>query len=120
PAAEFVGTSKAGGYGDYVQQTDASVGKILHALEAQGFQENTIVVFSADNGPEHYAYDRIRNFQHRSVGPLRGLKRDLWEGGHRVPMVVRWPGKVANGDVSAAMTSQVDLMATFAAVSGFK
>jgi arylsulfatase A len=119
PAPEFVGKSKAGGYGDFVVQTDDTVGRILQALQDHGFADNTIVIFSADNGPERYAYDRIRNFQHRSSGPLRGLKRDLWEGGHRVPFVVRWPGHVAAGEISAALTSQVDLMATLAAVTGF-
>ena len=79
-----------------------------------------MVIFSADNGAERYAYDRIRNLQHRRSGPLRGLKRDLWEGGHRVPFIVRWPGVVAAGEVSAAMTSQVDIMATLAAITGFK
>ncbi|HUR60439.1 MAG TPA: arylsulfatase, partial [Opitutaceae bacterium] len=118
PSPEFVGKSKAGGYGDWVVQTDDSIGRILKALDEQGLGENTIVVFTADNGPERYAYDRIHNFQHRSSGPLRGLKRDLWEGGHRVPFVVRWPGNVAAGAVSSALTSQVDLMATFAAVAG--
>lgn len=118
PSEEFAGKSKAGGYGDYVEQTDAAVGKILQALEAQGLRDNTIVIFSADNGPERYAYDRIRNFQHRSSGPLRGVKRDLWEGGHRVPMIVRWPGVVAAGAVSDALTSQVDIMATLAAITG--
>src|SRR5262249_33835841 len=83
PAAEFLGKSKAGGYGDYVVETDDAVGKILRALDEGGFRDNTIVVFTSDNGPEHYAYDRIKNFQHRSSGPLRGVKRDLWEGGHR-------------------------------------
>jgi arylsulfatase A len=120
PTPEFAGKSKAGGYGDFMQQTDDTVGRILHAIDAHGFRENTIVIFSADNGPEHYAYERLRNFQHRSSGPLRGLKRDLWEGGHRVPFVVRWPGVVAAGEVSAALTSQFDLMATFAAITGFK
>jgi arylsulfatase A len=120
PTAEFAGTSKAGGYGDYMQQTDAAAGKILAALDAQGFRENTIVIFTADNGAERYAYERIRNFQHRSSGPLRGLKRDLWEGGHRMPFLVRWPGVVAAGEVSAAMTSQIDLMATLAAATGYK
>jgi arylsulfatase A len=103
-----------------MEQTDATAGKILQALEAHGFRENTIVIFTADNGAERYAYDRIRNFQHRSSGPLRGLKRDLWEGGHRMPFVVRWPGVVAAGEVSTAMTSQVDIMATLAAITGYK
>ncbi|MDO8541571.1 MAG: arylsulfatase [Opitutaceae bacterium] len=119
PSPEFVGKSKAGGYGDYVMQTDAAVGRILRALDQHGFRENTIVIFTADNGPERYAYDRIRNFQHRSSGPLRGLKRDLWEGGHRVPFMVRWPGNVPRNEVSSALMSQVDIMGTIAAVTGY-
>jgi arylsulfatase A len=115
-----VGKSKAGGYGDWVVQTDDSVGRILKTLDEQGLRENTLVIFSADNGPELYAYERIRNFQHRSAGPLRGVKRDLWEGGHRVPLVVRWPKNVASGAVSEALTSQVDIMATLASVVGVK
>ncbi len=118
PAPEFVGKSKAGGYGDFVVQSDATVGAVLRALDDHGLSQNTIVVFSADNGPEHYAYERIRNFQHRSAGPLRGLKRDIWEGGHRVPFIVRWPGVVTPGGVSDALISQVDLMATLAAATG--
>jgi arylsulfatase A len=78
------------------------------------------VIFTADNGPERYAYDRIHNFQHRSSGPLRGLKRDVWEGGHREPFIVRWPGTVKANDVSTALISQVDIMATLAAVTGAK
>lgn len=119
PSGEFAGKSKAGGYGDFMEQTDAACGRILQALEANGLRENTIVVFSADNGAERYAYERVRNHGHRSSGPLRGLKRDLWEGGHRVPFVVRWPGVVAAGAVSDALISQVDLMATFAAITGY-
>jgi arylsulfatase A len=120
PTPEFAGKSKAGGYGDFMQQTDDTAGRILRAIDEHGFRDNTIVIFTADNGAEHYAYERLRNFQHRSSGPLRGLKRDLWEGGHRVPFVVRWPGVVAAGGVSTALTSQVDLMATIAAITGFK
>lgn len=120
PTPEFAGKSKAGGYGDFMQQTDDTVGRVLAALESAGLRENTIVIFSADNGAERYAYERIQKFQHRSSGPLRGLKRDLWEGGHRVPFIVRWPGVVKAGAVSDALTSQVDLMATLAAASGAK
>jgi arylsulfatase A len=119
PSPEFAGKSKAGGYGDFMEQTDATVGRVLAALAAHGFADNTIVIFSADNGPEHYAYPRIQNFQHRSAGPLRGLKRDLWEGGHRVPFIVRWPGIIPRGQISPALVSQVDLMATLAAITGF-
>ena len=101
-------------------QTDDNVGRILRALEENGFADNTLVVFTADNGAERYAYDRIRNYGHRSSGPLRGLKRDLYEGGHRVPFVVKWPGVVKPGTVSDALISQVDLMATIAAIVGYK
>ncbi len=118
PTQDFVGKSKAGGFGDFVTQSDDTVGRVLQALQDGGFADNTLVIFSSDNGPEHYAYDRIRNFQHRSMGPLRGLKRDLWEGGHRVPFVVRWPGNVPAGKVNDGLLSQIDLFATIAAVVG--
>ena len=118
PADPFVGASAAGPYGDFVTQTDATVGAVLDALAANGLADDTIVVFSADNGPEHYAYPRRRNHGHNSAGGLRGLKRDVFEGGHRVPMIVRWPGVVAPGRRSDALVGQVDLMATFAAIAG--
>jgi arylsulfatase A len=115
PGADFTGKSQAGGFGDFVAQTDEFVGRVLQALADNGFAQNTIVIFSTDNGPEHYAYPRLRNFGHRSMGPLRGLKRDLYEGGHRVPFVLRWPGVVKPGVVSDALMSQVDIFATLAA-----
>lgn len=118
PAQEFSGRSQAGGYGDFVVQTDETVGRVLAALEKHGFADNTLVIFSSDNGPERYAYDRIRNSGHRSMGPLRGLKRDIWEGGHRVPFVIRWPGTVPAGKVSDGLISQIDLYATIAAIVG--
>ncbi len=118
PTKEFIGSSKAGGYGDFMVQTDWTVGQVLKALDDNGLSANTIVIFSADNGPEKYAYDRIKNFDHRSNAPLRGLKRDIWEGGHRVPFLVRWPGKVAPGSVSDGIISQVDIFATLAGVLG--
>jgi arylsulfatase A len=80
--------------------------------------ENTLIIFSSDNGPEHYAYPRIPKYGHSSMGPLRGLKRDIWEGGHRVPFIVRWPGVIKPGRVNDALTSQVDIMATLAAIVG--
>lgn len=116
PTPEFVGKSAAGGFGDYVAQTDHTVGQVLRALEQHGFADNTLVVFTADNGPEHYAYDRVKNFQHRSMGPLRGLKRDIWEGGHRVPCVIRWPGVVPAGRITDGLLSQIDLYATLARI----
>ncbi len=118
PTKEFAGTSRANGYGDFVVQTDDTVGRVLAALRDQGFADNTLVIFTSDNGPERYAYDRIRKFEHRSMGPLRGLKRDIWEGGHRVPFIIRWPGNVPVDSVSNGLLSQIDLHATIAAIVG--
>lgn len=118
PTDEFFGRSQAGGYGDFMSQTDDAAGRILNALSDNGFAENTLVIFTADNGAEQYAYERIRNFGHRSSGPLRGVKRDLYEGGHRVPFIVRWPSVVKPDSVCESLISQVDIMATLAAVVG--
>jgi len=120
PTEEFQGTTDAGGYGDFMHQSDWTAGQVLQALEENGFAENTLVIFTADNGPERYAYDRIRNYNHFSSGPLRGLKRDTWEGGHRVPFVIKWPGVVQAGSVSNEVINQVDLMATIAEIVGYK
>ncbi|MFC2124411.1 arylsulfatase [Bacteroidota bacterium] len=116
PAKEFIGKSQAGGYGDFMFQTDWTVGEVLKALEKNGFRNNTLVIFTSDNGPEHYAYDRIRNFDHRSMGPLRGLKRDIWEGGHRVPFIARWPEMIKSNLVKTALICQTDIMATIASI----
>lgn len=118
PGKDFVGRSKAGGYGDFMVQTDEAVGRILKALDETGLAKDTIVVFSSDNGPEHYAYERVRATGHRSMGPYRGLKRDLYEAGHRVPFLVRWPGVVPAGRVSDGLLSQIDVYATVASAAG--
>lgn len=120
PAKDWQGKSNAGGYGDFVAQSDYHAGEVLNALDTNGFRDNTIVIFTADNGPEKYAYDRIRNHQHFSSGPLRGGKRDIYEGGHRVPFVVRWPGVVEAGSVTDGLMSQIDIMATLAHAVGFE
>ncbi len=120
PTDEFDNKSRAGAYGDYVAQTDWSCGELLKALEASGHAENTIVIFTADNGPEHYAYARDKKFAHWSAKPLRGLKRDVYEGGHRVPFIVRWPGKVAAGETSDELVSQIDIMGTLASIVDFE
>jgi arylsulfatase A len=133
PSAEFKGKSAAGDYGDFVYQTDWSVGQVLEALRVAGIEKNTLVVFTSDNGPENNfvapegfppeivevgVYERIRRDGHVGMGPLRGAKRDLWEGGHRVPFIVRWPGHVPAGAVSEQTICHVDLMATLAALVG--
>lgn len=116
PSDEFNGKTEAGAYGDFVFQTDYVAGEILKALDRKGFTENTLVIFTSDNGPEQYAYPRIRNFDHYSMGHLRGLKRDIYEGGHRVPFVVKWPGKIEEGVVSDVLIHQVDIFRTINAI----
>jgi arylsulfatase A-like enzyme len=120
PAPEFKRKSKAGDFGDFVFQTDWTVGQVLEALEKAGVAENTLVIFTSDNGPEITgevnpgAYDRAQQFNHYSMGELRGAKRDTWEGGHRVPFLARWPGHIKNGAVASEAICHVDFMATVA------
>ncbi|MEC5128827.1 arylsulfatase [Verrucomicrobiales bacterium BCK34] len=114
PNDEFDGKSGAGPYGDFVVETDDACGRILAALKESGQAENTVVIFSADNGPEHYAYARDEKYDHWSSHPLRGLKRDIYEGGHHVPFIVKWPGVTEAGKVNDALVSQIDIMATVA------
>ena len=124
PAPEFKGKSKAGDYGDYVAQTDWTVGQVLDALRRAGVAENTLVIFSSDNGPEVTGevnpgiYDRAEKFRHFSMGELRGAKRDTWEGGHRLPFIARWPSQIKPASVNNQLICQADLFATVAAMLG--
>lgn len=126
PGAAFKGKSKAGDYGDFVVQTDHVVGAVLDALNKSGVADRTLVIFTSDNGPEITgevspgAYDRLKEFGHASMGRLRGTKRDAWEGGHRVPFIARWPGKVPAGTSCGETICHVDLMATLAALLDVK
>ena len=120
PNKEFHGRSNAGYYGDFVVETDAMVGKVMAALEKKGFADNTIVIFTADNGAETHAFQRLEQFDQWSSGDFRGVKRDLYEGGHRVPFIVSWPGKIKAGSRSDEVVSQVDFAATFAAITGYR
>lgn len=116
PAPEFRGKSPAGRYGDFVQELDANVGRILAALERAGVADNTIVIVSSDNGGVFHSEPMAVG--HRSSGPLLGQKTDAWEGGHRVPFLVRWPGKAPAGTVRTQMFNQIDLLATLAEAAG--
>lgn len=120
PNDEFDGKSKAGAYGDFIFQTDWVIGQVLKALQDKGFEENTLVIFTSDNGPEHYAFLRAEKYGHFSMGSFRGLKRDIWEGGHRVPFIVKWPGHIDPGTVSDKLVSQIDIMATIGALIGIE
>ncbi len=126
PSAEFRGRTGVGDYGDFVAQTDRVVGRVLDAIEAGKIAGNTLVIFTSDNGPEVTgevkpgAYDRIKQYSHASMGPFRGVKRDVREGGHRVPFVASWPGRIRPGSTSAETICHVDLMATLAALLDVK
>ena len=117
PNEEFIGKSEAGPYGDFMFQTDWVIGQVLQALKENGLEDNTIVIFSADNGPEKYAFNRAEKYDHYSMGDFRGLKRDVWEGGHHVPFIVKWPSKVKAGTVSDKLISQIDVMATLSEIT---
>mgnify|MGYP002381928643 CR=1 FL=1 len=126
PTPEFVGKSQAGTYGDFVAQTDAVVGAVMNALQRAGADKNTLVIFTSDNGPEVAsevkigAYARIQQSQHASMAGWRGVKRDAWEGGHRVPFIVRWKGRVPAGKTNPSLIGHLDLMASIAALTGYK
>ncbi len=119
PNDKFDGKSGAGPYGDFVYETDDACGRILSALEESGQAENTMVIFTADNGPEKYAYRRDEVFGHWSAEPFRGLKRDIYEGGHHVPFIMKWPGLIKSGSTCKKLVSQIDIMATLASYLGY-
>jgi arylsulfatase A-like enzyme len=112
PSKEFGGQSGAGLYGDFAMMVDAMIGRILRQLNDSGMAEETIVIFSSDNGPVWYESD-VERFDHDSSGGLRGMKADAWECGHRMPTIVRWPGLVKQGSVSDKTICFTDFLATF-------
>jgi arylsulfatase A len=119
PTEEFRGKSKAGYYGDFTAQVDASVGRVLKALDEAKLADNTLLFFTSDNGA-HWLPEDIEKWGHRANGNLRGQKADLWEGGHRVPFMVRWPGHVAAGATSKELICLTDVLATVTEIVGDK
>jgi len=106
-------------YADFVMETDAVVGRVLDALEQSGASDNTLVIFTSDNGCAPYiGAKELQAKGHYPSGPLRGYKSDAFEGGHREPFIVRWPGVVRPGTVCEQLVEQADLMATFAEMFG--
>jgi len=133
PNEEYRGTSQAGHYGDFVAETDAFVGAVLETLERTGQTDNTLVIFTSDNGGlyhywkpqeaddvKHYKVrargQYVKQFGHQGNAHLRGTKADIWEGGHRVPFVVRWTGRTPVGTVSNELIELTDLLATCASL----
>ena len=119
PLPEFHGKGDAGAYGEFVIETDFHVGRLLQFLEKSGLDENTMIVFTSDNGPETSWKQRIDEFGHRSNYIYRDGKRAIYEGGHRVPFLVRWPAGIKQpGRSWNGLVGQVDLLATFAELIG--
>ncbi len=113
PEKQFIGKSGASMYGDFLVMVDTMIGHVLNALDKKGMKEDTLVIFSSDNGPVWYDSD-VERFDHDSSGGLRGMKGDAWEGGHRMPFIARWPEHVKAGSVNDRTISFVDTLATFA------
>ncbi|VGO19634.1 sulfatase family protein [Pontiella sulfatireligans] len=121
PSSAFDGKSGLSPYGDFCMETDWAVGEVLKTLDELGIADNTIVVFTADNGTSPGSkFENNQAKGHYSSWIYRGLKGTTWEGGHRVPFVVRWPEGVKAGTVSEQLICTTDLMATVAELSGIK
>ena len=119
PAEQFKGKTQAGPHGDFIFEMDYIVGELLKTLEDLGVADNTLVIFASDNGPEVQSVIEMRKtYGHDGARPWRGVKRDQWEGGHRTPFIVRWPGKVPPGTTSDQLLSLTDVMATCAEITG--
>ncbi len=119
PSAEFAGRSQVGLYGDFAEMVDAMIGRVLKSLDDAELSNETLLIFTADNGPVWYPED-VERFAHDSAGGLRGMKADAWEAGHRMPFIVRWPGKVEKNSVSEQLVCFTDVLATLAAVTGYR
>jgi arylsulfatase A len=118
PAPRFIGTSEAGRYGDYVHELDWMVGEVMDTLKSEGLDDNTLVIFTSDNGGMfNVGGQDAWKAGHRLNGDLLGFKFGAWEGGHRVPFIARWPGKIPANSVSDQLISNVDLLATMAALT---
>ncbi len=116
PTAEFVGKSGTNSYGDFCLQVDDLVGQLMTALDRNDIADNTILIFTSDNGCSNRVdFAELATFGHNPSYVFRGHKADIYEGGHRVPFLVRWPGKVAAGSSSDRTLCQTDLFATVAA-----
>jgi len=118
-ADRFKGKSGAGPHGDFIHEMDWVVGQLMDTLDDLGVADDTLVLFASDNGPEVTSVVHMReDHDHDGARPWRGMKRDQWEGGHRTPFIVRWPGRVKPGSVTDQTFCLTDIMATCAAVAG--
>lgn len=119
-APEFQGRSGAGPHGDFLFEMDLIVGELMAALDRTGLARDTLVIFTSDNGPEVTTVHHMRaDHGHDGARPWRGMKRDQWEGGHRVPTIARWPARIPAGTVTDQLFCLTDIFATLAAIAGY-
>lgn len=116
---KFRGSSKAGDYGDFVAQVDDTLGQVMRALDEAGLADNTLLIFTSDNGA-HWKPEDKAAFPHLANADWRGMKADAWEAGHRIPFIARWPGRIRAGAVSHELGCLTDFLATAAEVVGMK
>lgn len=119
PAPRFKGTSECGLYGDFIHELDWIVGEVLQCLEEHELTDNTLIIFTSDNGGmlNLTARQAVKD-GHKINGDLLGFKFGVWEGGHRVPFIAKWPGKIEAGSQSSQLICNVDMLATFMALTG--
>jgi arylsulfatase A-like enzyme len=121
PTKDWQGKSGLGAYGDFVMETDWALGEVLKALDAAGVADSTLVIFTSDNGCSPAAgVTSLEKQGHFPSKDRRGYKADIWDGGHRVPFIVRWPAKIKAGATSDQLICLTDLMATCAEIIGEK
>jgi len=121
PTPEWQGRSGLNPYADFVMQTDACIGQVVNALQQHALADNTLVVVTSDNGCSPEAdFPALKAKEHNPSYVLRGHKADIWDGGHRVPLIVQWPGKVRPGSTSDQLVGLVDFLATCAEIVGVK
>lgn len=113
PTEQYQNQSESGEYGDFVVQVDAMIGRILDKLDENGMSEHTLIIVTSDNG-SHWKPEDIAQYSHQANFNFRGMKSDIWEGGHRVPFIARWPAQVTAGTFSNQLTVLTDLLATCA------
>ncbi|MDA0836251.1 MAG: arylsulfatase [Planctomycetota bacterium] len=119
PGRDYQGKTQAGPHGDFIFEFDHIVGELRNALKQNGFADNTLVIVTSDNGPEVTSVINMRKtYEHDGARPWRGMKRDQWEGGHRVPFIASWPGKIKPGSFTEQTICLTDIMATCASITG--
>jgi arylsulfatase A-like enzyme len=120
PSEEWKGKSGMGDYCDFVMETDDVVGRVMEALKKNGIAENTLVFFTSDNGCSYYpakAGQLAKKYGHKISGPFRGAKSDIWEGGHRIPFIAKWTGKIEEGATNDKLICLTNLLATVADIT---